>query len=98
MAWGPKDPDAIRDYGIDWTADIGANTIVTSTWLLNDEDWPDTGATLSNEAQSIKADGTGTIIRLGGGTLGESYKVTNRVVLSNGERDDKTEILKIKAR
>jgi hypothetical protein len=93
--WGPKDPDAIRDYAIDWSADIGAATISTSTWLLDGATW--TGAATLTKVQSSNTT-TGTIVRISAGTAGETYRVTNHVVLSNGEEDDWTETLKIKAR
>lgn len=93
--WGPKDPDAIRDFGIDWTQDIGDETITGSTWLLDGETWPG-AADLEKVASSFT--GTNTTIRLAGGVLGTTYLVTNHVVLSNGEEDDWSQKLKIKAR
>lgn len=30
-----KDPDAVLDYGVDWTAWLGSDTIVTSTWVVS---------------------------------------------------------------
>lgn len=96
--WGPKDPDAIRDYGVDWTDDAPeGETVVTSTWLLDDVSW--TGvAGVTNVSTSIDSDGLGTIVRISGGTAGDRYEVTNHVVFSDGQEDDWTETLKIKAR
>lgn len=96
MTWGAKDPAATRDYGIDWSADIGSATISTSTWLLNGATWPDEDAPLTKVSQSNST--TTTTIRLSGGTAGQSYRVTNRVVLSNGETDDFTQTLRVRDR
>jgi hypothetical protein len=93
--WGPKDPDAIRDYGIDWSSDIGEATIAASSWLLNGEAWPGGGELVKDQTSFTD---TGTVIRLSGGEVGHTYEVTNHVVLSNGEEDDWTEKLKIKER
>jgi hypothetical protein len=96
--WGPKDPDAIRDYGIDWTADMPAGaTIVTSTWLLNGTAWAE-DAELEKVQAGIADPAVRTIVRIGAGVLGQNYLVTNHVVFSNGEEDDKTEKLPVRAR
>jgi hypothetical protein len=95
--WGPKDPDAIRDYGVDWSADIGDTTISTSTWLLDGDTWAG-DADLVKVASSIATGNTATVIRISGGVAGTAYRVTNHVVLSNGEEDDWTEVLRIKER
>jgi hypothetical protein len=94
MTWGPKDPDAIRDYGINWLPDLGDKTITASTWLLNGAAW--TGSDLVKVADSF-ADTTATV-RISGGTVGESYVVTNHIVMSDGEEDDFSQKLKIKER
>lgn len=93
--WGPKDPDAVRDFGNDWSADIGDATITASTWLLDGAAWP-VEAELAKGAENFTD--TTTVVRLSGGVLGASYLVTNHVVLSNGEEDDWTQKLKIRAR
>lgn len=94
MTWGLKDPDAIRDFGIDWTPDLGDKTITASTWLLNGEAW--TGSDLVKVADSFT--GTNTTVRISGGTVGTSYLVTNHIVMSDGEEDDFSQKLKIKER
>lgn len=93
--WGPKDPDAIRDFGIDWTPDIGNATIASSEWLLDGVAWP---VDADLEKVSAAFTNTNTTIRLSGGVKGEDYEVTNRVTLSNDEVDDWTETLEVRSR
>lgn len=96
MTWGLKDPDAIRDFGIDWTPDLPeAVTIESSTWLLDGEAWP-VDADLVKVASSFTD--TNTTVRISGGVVGTSYLVTNRIVMSDGEEDDFSQKLKIKQR
>ncbi|MER9814295.1 hypothetical protein [Mesorhizobium sp. M0129] len=95
MTWGLKDPDAIRDFGINWTADLGTSTISSSTWLLDGEAWP-VDADLVKVADSHTT--TNTTVRLSGGIVGTSYLVTNHIVMSDGEEDDFSQKLKIKER
>lgn len=71
-----KAPDEVRDYSIDWsTRLLTGDTIASSTYTL------DTGIT----EVSTAIDGTSTVIRISGGTLGERYKVENEVVTTDGE-------------
>ncbi|MGX9145935.1 phage fiber-tail adaptor protein [Mesorhizobium sp. 128a] len=96
MAWGPKDKDAIRDFGIDWTADLPDGvTIEASTWLLDGEAWAG-GGDLVKEASSFTD--TNTTVRISGGVNGTSYVITNHIVMSDGEEDDFSQKLKIKER
>jgi hypothetical protein len=94
IKWGEKDPDAIRDFGIDWSPDIGTSTVSASTWLLDGVTW--TGSSLVKVASSFTD--TTTTVRISGGVEGVTYLVTNRVVLSDGEADDFSQKLKIKER
>lgn len=94
VVWGPKDPEAIRDYGNDWTADLGVKTITGSTWLLDGVAW--SGGPLVKVASSFTT--TNTTVRISGGTVGQSYIVTNHIVMSDGEEDDWSQKLKIKER
>lgn len=95
MTWGNKDPDAIRDFGNDWTADIGTATIAASTWLLDGAAWAG-GGDLVKVASSFTD--TNTTVRISGGIVGTTYLITNHVVLSDGEADDFSQKLKIKER
>lgn len=76
-----KDPDAVLDYGFDWTAWLEAGeTIATSTWTA------DEGITVGDSAI-----GTGTTkVWLSGGTDGTEYLVTNEITTSAGRTDDRS--------
>ncbi|MES0071927.1 hypothetical protein [Mesorhizobium sp. M0058] len=96
IKWGPKDPDAIRDFGIDWTPDLPDDvTITASTWLLDGAAWVG-GGDLVKVGSSFT--GTNTTVRISGGVAGTTYLVTNRIVMSDGEEDDFSQKLKIKER
>lgn len=75
-----KDPDAVLDFSIDWTAWLNGDTITASTW-----DVPD-GIT----EDSSSNDTTGTTIWLSGGTAGEIYELTNHVTTADGRENDAT--------
>lgn len=96
MTWGLKDPDAIRDFGINWAPDLpDAVTIASSTWLLDGAAWP-VDADLVKVADSHAT--TNTTVRISGGIVGTSYLVTNHIVMSDDEEDDFSQKLKIKER
>ena len=86
--WPPKDPDEVLDYSIDWSRFLGNETISTSpriAWFIDDASGVKTSATYN---QNVTIDGlvsqgafqtqTDTVatIRLSGGTLNKTYKIT----------------------
>jgi len=73
-----KDPSAIRWYGIDLSADIGAATIASASWSVP--------AGLTKLGEQI--DGATVLVRLAGGGSNMSYPVTCHFVLSTGDEDD----------
>jgi hypothetical protein len=81
-----KDPQAVLDYRVDWSAWLAGDTIVASTWIL------ETGIT--NDLDTYNA--TTAVIWLSGGTLGEIYTVTNRITTALGRIDDRTFLVEIK--
>lgn len=88
--WRPwKDPDEARDYGIEWRGDIGAATIVSSTWTA-------VAGSVEIDGQSHDADRTW--LRISGGAAGETCRLKNSVVLDNGEHAELTCILRIRHR
>lgn len=87
----PKDPEAIRDYAMDWTADIGEATITDQTWEVVDGDVQIVQDGLSDDLKT-------TIVRLSGGTAGQTCHIKNHVVLSTGEEDEYTGVLVIAQR
>lgn len=80
-----KDPDAVLDYGFDWSAWLGTDTISTSSW-----DVP-TGLTEGANGLSTQS----TSVWISGGSVGRTYTVTNRVVTAAGRTDDRSFLLYI---
>lgn len=75
-----KDPDAVLDYLIDWTAWLDGDTIATSTWTV------ETGLTKDSDSNTT----TTTTIWVSGGTAGTNYEATNHIVTDGGREDDRT--------
>lgn len=72
----PKAPEAVKDYGIDWRKWVATGvTLVTSIWEVP--------IGITNDTDSIS--GLYTLIRLSGGTAGETYTLINKVTSSVGE-------------
>ena len=79
-----KDPDSVIDYGADWALWLASGeTIITSTWVIP------TGLVSDSETSTT----TATAVFLSGGTIGESYTVTNRIVTSAGRTEDRSMII-----
>lgn len=85
-----KDPDAVLDYSVDWSAWLAGDQIDTSTWLLED------GALL--EVVSDAKTMTKTTVWLRSGQKGTTYLVTNRIVTMGGRTDDRTITVKVEDR
>lgn len=64
-----KSPASIFDYTIDWTDELGGDTIVTSTWAV------DNGLTQDSESETT----TTTTIFVSGGVAGTVYQLTNTI-------------------
>lgn len=76
-----KDPDAEQyDIGCDWSAWLGADTIVNSEWIAV------AGITISSDS----SDATTTTAYLTGGTAGSVYDLVNRITTAAGRVDDRT--------
>lgn len=93
MAIFVKDPAAVVDYAIDWTADYLAGQAITgSAWSVTPAD--DGGVRVEGSAV-----GPGrTVATLAGGRPGAVYRVTNRVQLSNSRSDERTLVLRVEDR
>ncbi len=85
-----KDPDAVLDYSVDWSAWLGADEIASSEWLLEQ------GALIEKVTDTATA--TKTTVWLRGGQQGTTYLVTNRIVTSGGRTDDRTISVKVEDR
>lgn len=81
-----KDPSAKLDYGFNWSAEIAPATITSSSWAI------DTG--LVNEAEGHTD--TGSLVRISGGTVNTQYFATNHVVLSDGQEDERSLVIRVR--
>lgn len=75
-----KDPGAVLPYTLDWAdwlaeASLSGETIGNSTWEV-------TGSDAALVVDSSSTDGTKAQVVLSGGTLGMTYTVTNKIVLT----------------
>ena len=75
-----KDPDAVLDYALDWTAWLGTDTIVTTIWTVEN------GITKVTDAAGAKI----MTLWLSGGTPGTSYTVAGKIVTAGGRTDERT--------
>jgi len=79
-----KDPDSTIDYGCDWSSWLAeSENISASSWLVS-------GLDTSGEVNN----GVITGVTLSGGTVGESYQLTNRVTTSFGRTEDRSMIIR----
>ena len=84
-----KDPQSVLDYGFKWSDWLDTDdTVSTSTWNV---------PTGINEDSDSKTDTT-TTIWLSGGTVGKKYKVTNRVVTTDGRTDERSFYIKVQSK
>jgi hypothetical protein len=80
-----KDPDALILVEIDWTRWLDGDTIAAPTWI---GDGDVTAAADSNTT-------THTYGLVGGGTVGATYRVTNRITTAGGQINDQSFIVRI---
>ena len=84
-----KDPDAILDYGFDWSNWLASGEEISSSeWEVP------SGITKDNDVSST----TATTIWLSGGTVGEEYTITNRIVTTGGRTEDRSLKIVVKDR
>lgn len=83
-----KDPDAVKDYDVDWGAGwlVDDDTISASTWTVP------TGITKASDSHTD----TRAKVWISGGTVGSSYVLTNRVTTTQGRTDDRSITIKIR--
>lgn len=94
-----KDPDDVKDYGINWIPRLETDDIVTSTWSI-----VTAGSELAMDSDSFNnsdtVDGAAaktTTVWLSGGVEG-SFELLNRITTTGGRTYDQTVKLKIKER
>jgi hypothetical protein len=84
-----KDPDAVLDYAVDWSAWLtSAETIVSALVLADD------GITVDSDSY----DGGIHTIWLSGGEVGRNYRITSRITTSQGRVDDRTMLIRVRER
>lgn len=83
-----KDPSAVKDYTLDWSAWLVDDTIVTSTWTPSDSN-----ITVDSSTKTLT---TTTVWVSGGGAVGAYRRVTNRIVTSAGRTEERSIEFKIK--
>jgi hypothetical protein len=86
-----KDPHAVVDMQIDWSAWLGADTIALSTWIL-----PVAVDDLTIDRNSFTA--TTTTVWLSGGAHGNTHYLTNRITTIGGRINDQTLTLTVENR
>lgn len=84
-----KDPNAVLDYIVNWATFLGADTIASDSW---EGTGGPGGITSVLETNST----TASTIWLSGGTLGQKYALTNRIVTAGGRTEDRTIYVKVK--
>ena len=84
-----KDPDAVLDYTVDWSDFLGADTIATSTWVVQ------SGLTIGTGGQAPTNDTTSATAWFSGGTLLTAYLVTSRITTVGGRTQDQSFIISI---
>lgn len=76
-----KDPAAVLDYQVSWASWVSEDEQITaSSWTVQ------TGITKDSDTSTA----TTATIWLSGGTLGQSYVVTNRISTNQGRTDERS--------
>lgn len=91
-----KDPDARLDYLIQWSAWLASgDSIASVTWSVTSGD----GALLvCSGSYAPSVSGTTSTVWLEGGTVGVDYAVRARITTTLGRIDDRTLIIRVRAR
>lgn len=98
-----KDPDAVLDYTTAWRdwLDVMDDTLTSHTMHVDDGITLDSSQINSDE---VTIDGesypANTVVTawFSGGTQGENYDATYRIVTSDGRTDDRTITIKVRER
>lgn len=86
-----KDCDAVLDYGFDWTDAAGEAQIAESIWASEPLDEILTIDRTRVTDLTAFAD-------IGGGTAGCVYRISNRVIFSDGRVDERSLALRVEER
>jgi len=81
-----KDPSAVLDYTINWASWLpSGDTISTSAWTVP------SGLTSASASNTT----TTATVWLSGGTAGQVYRVTNKVVTAGSRTDERTIMIRV---
>lgn len=99
--WPNKDKDEVLDYSVDWSRWLGAATISSVSWFVDNDSGVKTAFTngsVVNGLQNVTATNTNTVatINLGLGTNNTEYKIYCRITDSTGSIAERTVKLRIK--
>jgi hypothetical protein len=99
--WTNKDKDEVLDYSVDWSRWLGAATISSVSWFVDNASGVKTAFTngsVVNGLQNVTATNTNTVatINLGLGTNNTEYKIYCRITDSTGSIAERTVKLRIK--
>ncbi len=84
-----KDPDALLDYGFDWSGWlVPGDSVSSASWAVTGSD---NAVTLADPDVS----GSKCTVWASGGTVGRTYVLRCRVVTANGRTDDRSMTLRI---
>lgn len=84
-----KAPGVQREYEFGWV-DAASDPIVTSNWTVP--------AGITKVTDSIKGDGTATLLTLSSGTDGTNYTLVNDITYTSGQTDSRTVTVEVRAR
>jgi hypothetical protein len=88
-----KDPGAVVDYAVDWSAGyLGTQAITASDWQVV----PATPDGIAVEVSRI--DAGATVVTLSGGVAGIVYRISNKVGFSDGRSDERTLVVRVEER
>jgi hypothetical protein len=83
-----KDPSAVLDYAWNWATWLGTDTIATHTVTA------EAGLTVASSTATT----TAVTAWLSGGTVGESYTVTCRIVTAAARTDERSIMIQVRDR
>jgi hypothetical protein len=88
-----KDPDAVIDYAVDWSAGyLAGQEVAQSLWTVAPAEAG--GVTVEAATQTAGK----TVATLSGGIAGHVYHITNMVRFSDGRSDERTLVVRVEER
>lgn len=81
-----KDPDALKDYTIDWSRWLQGDTIVSSIWIVP------AGITKASATAATSS----TVIWLSGGMHAAEFVITNRITTAAGRIEDRSFVVPVR--